>query len=114
MIPPIFLFRIFVNKRLHFVQFLNHVPCQYQMAFCSHKILVGIVNFKILIAVDIIGQEAHTAFHRHRNRTKGKGITFRIRNRTLYRTYKAARKGFVFLHVDHEEHRRNQMQQDQA
>ena len=60
-----YLSTIFLNDFLHNIPAFLHVGGQFELGSGAVEVLSLVVDVKVVVALQIIGEEAHTTFHRH-------------------------------------------------
>ena len=60
-----YLSAIFLNDFLHSIPAFLHVGGQFELGSGAVEVLSLVVDVEVVVALQIIGEEAHTTFHRH-------------------------------------------------
>lgn len=60
-----YLSTIFLNDFLHNIPAFLHVGGQFELGSGAVEVLSLVVDVKVVVALQIIGEEAHATFHRH-------------------------------------------------
>ena len=71
-----YLSTIFLNDFLHNIPAFLHVGGQFELGSGAVEVLSLVVDVKVVVALQIIGEEAHTTFHRHQFGTPRQGLLF--------------------------------------
>ena len=57
--------RILCYNGMHFLKLLFHIADQLELGTAAIQILLGVVDVKVIVTIQIICQEADAAFQRH-------------------------------------------------
>lgn len=71
-----YLSTIFLNDFLHNIPAFLHVGGQFELGSGAVEVLSLVADVKVVVALQIIGEEAHTTFHRHQFGTPRQGLLF--------------------------------------
>ena len=71
-----YLSTIFLNDFLHSIPVFLHVGGQFELGSGAVEVLSLVVDVEVVVALQIIGEETHTTFHRHQLGAPRQGLLF--------------------------------------